>query len=74
VKGKITEWNDSKGYGFISSLTTHKKIFIHILSLQSRKFRPGINDEVEFEIFKDDKDRLNARNAFILKKSHFRYP
>ncbi|MDN3699630.1 cold shock domain-containing protein, partial [Vibrio cortegadensis] len=28
MKGKITEWNDSKGYGFISALNGNLRVFI----------------------------------------------
>ncbi|MBC5853476.1 cold-shock protein, partial [Vibrio parahaemolyticus] len=28
IKGKVVEWNDSKGYGFISALNGELRVFL----------------------------------------------
>ncbi|HGS5633726.1 TPA: DUF1294 domain-containing protein [Vibrio parahaemolyticus] len=65
MKGQILEWNDSKGYGFISVIGDKQKVFIHVSSIKSRGRRPKLNDSVTFELTKDSKGRLNAENVVI---------
>ncbi len=65
MKGQILEWNDSKGYGFISVIGDDQKVFIHVSSIKNRGRRPKLNDSVTFEVTKDSKGRLNAENAVI---------
>ncbi|MDF5014728.1 DUF1294 domain-containing protein [Vibrio parahaemolyticus] len=65
MKGQILEWNDSKGYGFISVIGDEQKVFIHVSSIKNRGRRPKLNDSVTFEVTKDSKGRLNAENVGI---------
>ncbi|HCM2153330.1 TPA: cold shock and DUF1294 domain-containing protein [Vibrio parahaemolyticus] len=65
MKGQIVEWNDSKGYGFISVIGGEQKVFIHVSSIKNRGRRPKLNDSVTFEVTKDSKGRLNAENVVI---------
>ncbi|ELB2250005.1 cold shock and DUF1294 domain-containing protein [Vibrio parahaemolyticus] len=65
MKGQILEWNDSKGYGFISVIGDDQKVFIHVSSIKNRGRRPKLNDSVTFEVTKDSKGRLNAENVVI---------
>lgn len=46
-KGKVTFFNDSKGYGFIKDLQTQESIFVHVNSLTSPIKE---NDKVTFEV------------------------
>ncbi|MEZ9630672.1 DUF1294 domain-containing protein [Vibrio breoganii] len=66
MEGQIVEWNDSKGYGFISALNGELKVFIHVTSLKRSNRRPQLNDKVKFDVLEDDKGRVNANNAVIL--------
>jgi uncharacterized membrane protein YsdA (DUF1294 family)/cold shock CspA family protein len=36
VKGKITQWDDDKGFGFIQPLLKGQRVFVHIKALQNR--------------------------------------
>ncbi len=65
MKGQIVEWNDAKGYGFISSPEGKSKVFIHVSSVTSRGRRPKLNDSVTFEVSRDEKGRFNAKNVEI---------
>ncbi|WP_198429870.1 cold-shock protein, partial [Vibrio cholerae] len=40
IKGKVVEWNDSKGYGFISALNGELRVFLHVSTVQSKSRRP----------------------------------
>ncbi|MBE4293219.1 DUF1294 domain-containing protein [Vibrio parahaemolyticus] len=66
MKGKVIEWNDSKGYGFISALNGELRVFLHISTVQSKGRRPKVDDEVKFEVNEDKKGRYNATNVTIL--------
>ncbi|NOI98724.1 DUF1294 domain-containing protein [Vibrio kanaloae] len=65
IKGKVIEWNDSKGYGFISSVGDELKVFFHISSVTNRGYRPKLQDSVTFEVTEDNKGRLNAENVIV---------
>jgi len=65
MKGQIVEWNDSKGYGFISALEGEMKVFVHVSSVKNTSNRPKLNDKVTFEVSEDAKGRFNAKNVVI---------
>ncbi|MFN9570682.1 MAG: cold shock domain-containing protein, partial [Cyanobacteriota bacterium] len=39
-QGRLTQWNDAKGYGFITPLSKGPRIFVHISQFQQRNRRP----------------------------------
>ena len=63
TKGKITSWNDGKGYGFISPLSGGKQIFVHIKAFRTRNRRPEIGQVVAYDISSDKHDRPCAVKA-----------
>lgn len=65
TKGKITSWNDEKGYGFITPLSGSKQIFIHISALSNRNRRPEPNEVVTYSLSKDKQGRPCAANATL---------
>lgn len=66
MKGRVVEWNDSKGYGFISALNGELRVFLHISTLKNKNRRPKIGDEVSFDINEEIKGRFNANNVSIV--------
>ena len=62
-KGRITSWNDDKGFGFITPIGSSKEVFIHIKSFSNRSSRPKINQIVIYDLSKDKQGRLCAENA-----------
>lgn len=53
--GTVKWFNDSKGYGFISS-DTGEDVFVHHTAIQGEGFKTlAEGDKVEFEIVKGDK-------------------
>lgn len=65
LNGKVIEWNDLKGFGFISLKTEESKVFFHISKVKGRHRRPEIGDEVRFDMSIDEKGRCNAHNVTI---------
>ena len=35
VKGRISEWNDDKGYGFITPMSGGNRVFVHISAFRA---------------------------------------
>lgn len=62
-QGRIIEWHDEKGYGFISENGTNRRIFLHIKSFTKRSRRPDLGDVVTYEIKIDGKGRSNAEKT-----------
>jgi len=62
AKGKITSWNDEKGFGFITPLDGGKQIFVHIKAFNSRK-RPSLNQVVTYTESTDKRGRPRAEEV-----------
>ena len=62
-KGRITTWNDDKGFGFITPIGSSKEVFIHIKSFSNRSSRPKLNQIVIYNLSKDKQGRLCAEHA-----------
>ena len=63
IKGKITIWNDKKGFGFIQPDTAEGQIFVHIKSFTNRGRRPKINQAVIYSKASDSRGRTCAANV-----------
>lgn len=61
--GKITEWNEEKGYGFVMRNGGESRVFIHIKSFESLHKRPSLGDLISYRLQKDNRGRLNAIDA-----------
>ena len=69
-QGKITEWRDDQGFGFISQNGGGQRVFVHIKSFSGRQQRPVGNEIVTYELGHDPKGRLQANSvAFALKNA-----
>lgn len=68
-QGKITDWKDDKGFGFITPNGGGQRIFIHIKSFSNREQRPVGNELVTYELTHDSKGRPQANSvAFVVKR------
>ena len=65
AKGKITSWNDDKGYGFIMPASGDNQVFVHIKAFGNRNRRPGINQVVTYTLSADRQGRPCAVNATL---------
>ena len=65
-QGKITDWKDDKGFGFITPNGGGQRVFIHIKSFSNREQRPVGNEFVTYELSHDTKGRPQASSiAFV---------
>lgn len=65
MKGKIIQWNDDRGFGFISTENEKHRIFFHISSVKTKSRRPEVGDPVEFNLGKDSNGKLRATMVAI---------
>jgi len=57
TQGKITHWNEQKGYGFITPTSGAKRVFVHIRAFSNRQERPKLNQLVSFSLSTDKQGR-----------------
>jgi uncharacterized membrane protein YsdA (DUF1294 family)/cold shock CspA family protein len=68
-QGKITDWKDDKGFGFITPNGGGERVFVHIKSFTNRQQRPVGNEIVTYELTHDTKGRPQANGvAFVGKR------
>jgi len=65
TKGKITTWNDEKGFGFITPSAGGKQVFVHIKAFGNRNRRPEVNQMVTYALSSDKKGRPCAIKATL---------
>lgn len=66
LKGKISQWIDEKGFGFIEVEGHKARVFFHISSLKNRQYRPVVGELVTFTAGKDQQGRLRAISVALL--------
>lgn len=66
MTGKVKFWN-SKGYGFISVEGREEDVFVHFTAVQSNDEFKSLkqDDEVEFDLVKQDDGRESAANVVV---------
>ncbi len=58
--GEISEWNDDRGFGFITPRSGGGRLFVHIKSFADRRRRPVSGDAVTYESRADSRGRPQA--------------
>ena len=59
--GRIADWNDEKGYGFVTPNGGGERAFVHVKSLELRGRRPIDGELISYEPEFDERRRLNAK-------------
>jgi cold shock CspA family protein len=62
-QGRISNWKDDKGYGFVVQNGASEQVFIHIKSFSNRQRRPAGDEIVTYEIITDANGRKRAENV-----------
>ena len=71
-QGKLVEWHDDQGYGFIQPVQgdqRDKKIFLHIKAFKNRGPRPLTGVMLEYDVALDSQGRLNAQQVAYVSRT-----
>ncbi|MGH8492426.1 MAG: DUF1294 domain-containing protein [Moraxellaceae bacterium] len=66
-QGRISKWQDDKGFGFITPSSGGKEIFVHIKAFRKGQGRPQLGAHVEYEAGLDAQSRLRAESASLIR-------
>ncbi|MCE8019905.1 DUF1294 domain-containing protein [Halomonas sp. MCCC 1A11036] len=66
-EGKLTQWNDDKGFGFITPAAGGPRVFVHISAFPRDGRRPTLNEPVTYHLTQDSQNRPKAQKALYLK-------
>jgi uncharacterized membrane protein YsdA (DUF1294 family)/cold shock CspA family protein len=61
--GRITEWNDAKGFGFVTPVDGGRRVFVHIKAFQVAGRRPLVGDLISYDTATDAQGRVNAASV-----------
>lgn len=73
-EGKLTEWNDAKGFGFITPAAGGPRVFVHISAFPRGGRRPTLNEPVIYQLTQDSQNRPKAQKAAYLKAARHASP
>ena len=62
-QGRIENWNDERGFGFVVQNSTREKAFVHISAITDRRRRPTVGTLISYELTRDDQGRPKAVNV-----------
>ncbi|MCC6488440.1 MAG: cold shock and DUF1294 domain-containing protein [Candidatus Hydrogenedentes bacterium] len=62
-QGKLRNWKDEQGFGFITPDGGGGDVFVHIKSFSNRRRRPVANEIVTYELTMDARGRVRAENV-----------
>ncbi|MBF7688912.1 cold-shock protein, partial [Acinetobacter rathckeae] len=66
-QGRLVEWFDDQGYGFIQPKDTSKaRVFLHIKDFAKRGPRPIVGCALEYTVAVDGKGRFAAKSVVYL--------
>lgn len=65
-QGTITEWNDEKGYGFVTPESGGPRVFIHIKAFVNRRRRPVGHELVSYELSIDSQGRPQGLHVAMI--------
>ena len=60
LAGRIHDWNDEKGYGFVMPSGGGERFFVHIKAFQHGSRRPVDGDLVSYAVVRDARGRASA--------------
>jgi cold shock CspA family protein len=66
-QGRITDWRDDRGFGFITPNGGGAPVFVHISAFGKGQQRPAGNELVTYELINDEKKGLRTQNVAYLR-------
>lgn len=64
--GRIIDWNDERGFGFVTSEGSDIRTFVHVTAFRRGSPRPVDGTVISYEIVLDDKGRFKASRPRFL--------
>ena len=62
LEGKLTKWNDDRGFGFVTPTQGGPEVFVHISAFPRDGRRPSLGERLTFELEIDSGGKKRARN------------
>ena len=62
LQGKVFNWNDDKGFGFVEPNGGGERAFVHIKAFKSRSRRPVNGEVIVYELVRENNNRYKAEN------------
>lgn len=59
-QGRLQDWNDDKGFGFVIPNGGGQRAFVHIKAFEQRSQRPADGMLISYALHKDERGRFNA--------------
>jgi len=59
-QGRLTSWNDDKGYGFVTPNGGGDRVFVHITAFTNKRRRPVDGELITYRVVTDSRNRLRA--------------
>ena len=72
-RGSLSQWDDERGFGFITPTDGGNKVFLHVTEFQQRYQRPALNHEVPYTLSQDAQGRPRAVKASSPRQERFRH-
>lgn len=69
IDGRLTRWNDSRGFGFITADDSGEEVFVHVSEFPQDGIRPTVGETLSFEIHTDDQGRRKAAHLFCSQRT-----
>lgn len=64
-EGRLTKWNDERGFGFIQPIDGSKEVFLHISALDRGIRRPQVGDRIWYDQVTEANGKIRAAKASI---------
>ena len=68
-QGKLSNWNDDKGFGFVEPNGGGERAFVHIKAFNPRTRRPINGDVIIYDLLQDKDKRYRAENIRFARDS-----
>lgn len=72
-QGRLTEWNDARGFGFITPLGGGPRVFAHVSEFPRDLRRPMATDLVTYDAGHDERGRAQAHHVEYMTPAHARH-
>ena len=66
LQGRIIEWNDERGFGFVVQNGASARMFLHVSAFRKKVDRPLLGSLITYEIRQDENGRPRAANAELV--------